>query len=137
MQVKDIWEDSDFESMGWHDARLYSISFPDDEFRFNLSIDYIFQWDKEGDHFKFWVSPCDMTFENVSNFKANVDFRDTMLIFISDLKRSNPRLSPNGKMTIWDYVIECDNGEISFSATGFEQKVKAQPVLSETQDLKV
>ena len=136
MKVKELWSDSDFEKMGWHDNRLYAISFPNEDFKLTLDIDYIFKWDRSiGNELKFWVSPCDLVFENVSELKIETDLKDSLLLFISDIKRSNPRLSPNQNVTIWDYVIECDNGLLSFSVTGFKQLVRAQPILSETQDL--
>ena len=136
MKVRECWLDSDFADMGWHDSRLYAVVLPDEEFKLTLDIDYIFKWEKSSDSVTgFWVSPCDLIFSNVSNFKVEIDFGNTNLLFISDIKRTNERLTPNGKYTEWDYEIECDNGLISFSATGFEQRVRKQPVLSESQDL--
>jgi len=136
MDVKEIWTDSEFDDLGWHDCRLYRMQFPDENFRLSFDIDYIFKWEKVSEHFKFWVAPCDLMFSDVSGLKINVDYKDSMLMFISEVKRSNPRLSPNGKVTIWDFLIECDNGQIIFSSTGFRQTIRSQPVLSESQDLK-
>ena len=128
MKVKDRWTDADFDQMGWHDCRLYSLAFPNEDFCLKLDIDYIFRWDKLTDgSFCFWVSPCDLIFRNVSDFKAEVDFANYMQLFISDLRRHNARPSPNGGVTLWDYEIECDHGQISFTATGFEQLVRKQP----------
>jgi hypothetical protein len=136
MKTKDLWTDSDFEAMGWHDCRFYAVTLPDEQFQMKLDIDYIFALDESmSEDLKFWVSPCDLIFENISQFKINVDFEDSMLLFIGDIKRTNPRLSPNKKVTIWDYFINCDNGSVSFSATGFKQILRAAPVLSKTQDL--
>ncbi len=136
MKVRERWFDSDFSDMGWHDARLYAVALPDEDFKLTLDIDYIFKWEKLYDSVTgFWVSPCDLIFGNVSSFKVSIDFGDTNLLFISDIQRKNKRLTPNGKYSEWDYQIQCDNGLISFSATGFEQRVRKQPVLSKTQDL--
>jgi hypothetical protein len=128
MEVKELWSDAEFDEMGWHDCRIYSLRFPDNELRLKLDIDYIFSWEKlPNDSFRFWVSPCELIFENVSDFKAEVDFKNYMQLFIMELKRGNARPSPNGKATLWDYEIDCDNGRIAFTATGFEQRVRAQP----------
>lgn len=136
MRVKEHWFNSDFEDMGWHDSRLYSIVIPSEDFKLSLDIDYIFKWAKsDGEQEGFWVSPCELLFFDVAGLKINVDFQDNMLLFISDIRRKNERLSPNGKAVEWDFEIECDLGLVSFSATGFEQRVRTQPVLSETQDL--
>ena len=119
--------------MGWHDCRIYSVALPDEDFCLKLDIDYIFRWEEQSDNrYSFWVSPCDLVFQNVSEFSVSLNYGNNMLLFISDL---NQWLSPNGKMTEWDYEIECDQGTIAFSATGFEQVVRSQPKASETQDL--
>lgn len=136
MKVKNRWTNDDFEQMGWHDCRVYSVALPEEDFSLKLDIDYIFRWDERpGGGYSFWVSPCDLVFLNVSDFSARLHYGNRMLLFISDLKRGNQRLSPNGKMMVWDYEIECDQGTITFSATGFEQIVRSQPKASETQDL--
>lgn len=136
MKVKEVWTDLEFEEMGWHDSRIYSLSLPTEQFLFKLDIDYIFKWVEDGSGgFNFWVSPCDLVFENVFNFKVEIDFRDTHLLYISNIERSNPRLSQNGKMKIWDYLIEADNGNISFSSSGYKQRVRDQPVFSEALDI--
>lgn len=136
MDVKAIWTDSDFEAMGWHDCRLYGLVVPDEDFNLSFDIDYIFKWEKSSDETTgFWVSPCDLVFENVSNFKVEMEFKDSLLLFVGNVNRGNRRLSPNGQLTVWDYEIECDNGVLSFSATGFNQHIRKQPILSASQDL--
>ena len=134
--VKEVWRDDDFDEMGWHDSRLYELSFPDEEFQIKFDIDYIFKWEKSsGSITGFWVSPCDLIFENVANFCVDIDFKNNTLIFISEIKRTNKRSTPNGRLVEWDYEMECDNGLIRFSSTGFKQRIRKQPILSESQDL--
>lgn len=71
MDVKPIWTDADFEEMGWHDGRLYGIIISDEDFSLTLDIDYIFKWENSSEEITgFWVSPCDLVFENVSGFKV-------------------------------------------------------------------
>tara|TARA_B100000745_G_C20111005_1_gene380246 strand:- start:616 stop:1038 length:423 start_codon:yes stop_codon:yes gene_type:complete len=138
MKVQEIWTSLDFEVMGWHDSRIYSITLPDENFQLAFDIDYTFKWERSsGSIVGFWVSPCDLIFKNISHFKMEVDYSDTNLLFISDIRRRNERLTPNRKFTQWDYEIECDAGLITFSSIGFEQKVRKQPVLSESQDLDI
>jgi len=137
MVVKEIWTNSDFEIMGWHDCRIYAMSFPDEKFKFYLELDYIFKWEKYYEGYKFWVSPCHLIFENIYDLRVEMDFQDSIGLYMIEIKRLNPRLSPNQKMTIWDYIIECDSGRIFVSASGFTQIVIKQPVLSETQDLDI
>ena len=137
MIVKQEWTDRDFELMGWHDSCIHSISFPIDQNKFVLDIDYIFEWEQkaEGDLYRFWVSPCELTFYWISNLKISLDFGITVGLDIMDITRSDPRTSPNGTAQIWKYVIDTDMGAISFEAAGFCQMVKKQPVISDFQVL--
>ena len=64
---KPIWDDSDFEVMGWHDASVWSMLANPEEYEFLLDLDYIFKWVPPGEgapNFKFWVAPVTMVFEN-------------------------------------------------------------------------
>ncbi|OWV67778.1 hypothetical protein ATY76_12640 [Rhizobium sp. R339] len=136
MIEKEIWTTEDFDVMGWHDCRLYSVSLPNENFEFKIDIDYIFKWERRGDLFTgFWVSECDLTFHNVSDFKIAIEPENTIPTIISDITRENMRPTPNGDFFVWDYEIKFDKGVIRFSATGFTQKLRSQPVFSETQDL--
>jgi len=61
---KTIWTDADLDRMGWHDARIYQISFSGD---LSFDIDYIFQWNQPlaaGMPFTFWVAPVTLVFTN-------------------------------------------------------------------------
>lgn len=136
MDVKHIWTDADFDDMGWHDSRLYSLSFPDENFEFSLDIDYIFQWVQPTSiSFQFWVSPCTLVFENVIDLKIDIDFSNSITISIIGIERSSDRMSPNGKAVMWKYAIETDKGILTFLSTGFRQYVRDNPRLIDSQDL--
>lgn len=136
MIVKEIWTDEDFLEMGWHDARLYRMSFPDDQCRIRFDIDYIFKWVKgEGGKFDFWVAPCLLEFRDVYDLKINLDFKNSYPIDILDIIRSAPKASPNSSTVFWDFEIILYDGKINFRSYGFEQKVLMQPIFSEAQDL--
>jgi hypothetical protein len=135
MDVKNIWTDEDFEKMKWHDNYIHSISFPGADCKMSFDIDYIFEWElnEEQNLYKFWISPCVIIFSSVLNLKIAIDFNNSVGLDISEIKRLNPRLSPNGKMTIWDYIVDTDKGTITFESTGYIQKVRKQPILSSRQ----
>ena len=135
--IKEIWGDDDFKDMGWHDCRLYGVKLLNENFNISFDLDYIFRWIKSENKFDgFDVAPCVLTFFNVSRLNIELNYNENLLCFISDIKRENMRPSPNGKFSLYDYSIECDTGFISFSATGFEQRVKSVPIRSEYQDLR-
>ncbi|MUZ71287.1 hypothetical protein GOZ90_01240 [Agrobacterium vitis] len=134
--IEAIWTDNNFLDMGWHDCRLYAIKLPTEEFGLSFDLDYILRWHREGDVFTgFDVAPCVLTFFNVSRLTISLDYAENLLCFISDIHRSNERTSPNGLYTLWDYRIDCDVGSLSFTSTGFEQRLTSPPLRSDTQDL--
>ncbi|MBQ4804095.1 hypothetical protein J8L88_14630 [Aquimarina sp. MMG015] len=136
MEIKDKWTDADFDIMGWHDSRLYQIKFPDENYNFTLFLDYIFKWEKQNDEtFKFLVSPCELKFENISNFKMSLSFENFLEIFIVEIRREKLGLTPNKKMMEWKYIIETDRGDIEFESTGFKMNLISQPILSDYQSL--
>ncbi len=137
MKVKEKWTNKDFNEMGWLDSRLYQIKFPDEEFDFTIYLDYIFKWEEQEDgFFKFWVSPCEMVFKNVSDLDINISFAKSIGIDIDNIKREKIGLTPNGKMINWKFSIETDKGFIELVATDFEMNLISQPILSNGQDLK-
>ena len=133
--MKQEWNDDNFQEMSWNFCRLYGVRLPDEDFRFFLDIDYIADWVRNGENFNFLVSPCLIKFNHVSNLKISLEYNENMLCFISEIRRTNRRPSPNGNMVEWDYKIECDVGFLSFTCTGFEQKSMSEHKLIETQDL--
>jgi hypothetical protein len=67
--------------------------------------------------------------------KIAIEPENTIPTIISDVTRKNMRPTPSGELFVWDYEIELDKGAIRFSATSFTQKLRSQPIFSETQDL--
>ncbi|MDH6309441.1 hypothetical protein M2451_002673 [Dysgonomonas sp. PFB1-18] len=132
------WCDKDFEQMGWHDSALYSISFPFDDLSLKFDIDYIMEWKLMEDPLlsKFYICPCSLVFKDVLNLRINMDFENNTSIYISEIERKNPTLSPNKKSTIWNYIIITDQGDISFTSTGFEQRAIKTPIWNDGYALK-
>jgi hypothetical protein len=137
-----IWTDNDYDQMGWHDSRVYAIAFDDKEFRFMLDIDYIFQWihPLEGEtYFKFWVAPVTLIFENIWDLKINIDSNGGLEI--DDIHRSNPNLPKNADFvnnrTEYDWIIETQQGEITFKSIGFKQYTKQKPILLSSQEIEL
>ena len=135
MKVKEIWTEVDFEAMSWHDSCIHAMYFPCDVNRFILEIDYLFSWEQNAndEFYKFWISPAQLTFVSVANLKIDVDFNIAVGLDIIDITRPSSRLSKNGKVDMWTYIIETDKGIISLESSGFVQKIKKQPVLSNSQ----
>ena len=130
---KQVWDDNDFSNMGWHDTTIWSMFANSTDFEFILDLDYIFKWvhpnEEEKDRrFKFWVSPATMVFVNVAGVKIELNSQQGQ-IWIDGLYRENPQLTPNGKLTEHTYRFDCQQGEISITATGFKMFVRKKPEL--------
>ena len=62
---KEVWSETDFDVMGWHDASIWSMVSNAKQLEYLFDIDYIFKWiyPKENEkYFKFWVAPATMFF---------------------------------------------------------------------------
>jgi hypothetical protein len=138
---KNIWTEQDFESMGWHDSKIYGIAF-EEKSEFVLDIDYIFMWIKPTEDqqaFKFWVSPCTLVFENVYNLNLDIEMSEPFEIQISDVSRNNPQRPKNADFIHrdieYDWKMETNNGEISFTSIGYKQYVRELPKLLDSQTI--
>jgi hypothetical protein len=135
--AKWIWTDNDFDAMGWHDATLWAMLADPERFEFLVDLDYIFEWVKpapEETYYKFWIAPVTMIFENAHTVKLDIESSQGT-IEVADLHRENPRPTPNGKLEERTYRFECQEGEISLLATGFQMIVRRNPALLGTQSL--
>ena len=135
-----IWDENDFEQMGWHDSKIYAIAFKDENFELALDIDYIVEWiHPVGDetHFKFHLAPATLVFRNVWDLKINIE--SNLDLEISDIHRDNPHQPKNAKQVQesieYDWRIETNDGEITFKSIGYKQYFRKPPVLSNLQTL--
>ena len=141
---KTVWDDGDFDQMGWHDATIHGIAFGPGDFELCLDIDYIFEWvhPQEGEeYFRFWVCPCTMVFQNVYELRLEADPCGSPTLSIDEVTRADPRKPTNaefiGKDTEWQWTLGCHHGEIAFRSTGFKQYVRSAPVLAQSQTLEL
>ena len=127
-----LWTEADFEIMGWHDARIYAVAFLEETFEFALDVDYIFEWVKPeppAEHFTFWVSPCTLVFENVSELE--IDLAPYVDLTIEDISRGESLVPRNaeaiGKAVEWRWNIASTGGAINMRAAGYKQHVRMAP----------
>lgn len=137
---KHIWDENDFEQMGWHDSKIYAIAFKDESFEFLLDIDYILEWihpKEDESNFKFWLAPSTLIFRNV--WDLNFSLETNLNLEIQDIHRVNPRPPKNSKRIEesleYDWTIETNNGEITFKAVGYKQYIRSAPILLDSQKI--
>lgn len=136
-----VWSEADFEVMGWHDSRIHALAFLPDDFEMVFDIDYIVKWvhpQPNETHFKFWVSPATLVFENVYDVEFELESYAGRLE-IDDIERDDERPPRNarhiGKQTEWKWSVRCQEGEIRFRSTGYKQYIRTHPVFSVSQAL--
>src|SRR5687768_10987408 len=122
--------------MGWHDATVHGIAFLSETWELALDLDYVFEWVEHTEpepHFTFWVAPCTLVFDNVSDLRLELEPYPELSV--ADLSRADPGVPRNaefiGKAADWQWTLECHQGVISFRATGYTQYVRAAPVHGE------
>lgn len=135
-----VWTEDDFDAMDWHDCRIYALAFHS-QFEFVLDIDYIFEWvcPAAGDtHFNFWVSPATLAFENA--FDLEISLAPYLEgIDINEIRREEAPCPENAdtdaNQTGWKWIIDCQEGEITFRSAGYQQFIRSTPSFSSFQQL--
>jgi len=133
--AKRVFDDADLSTMSFHDVHVWSMVPRAEAFEYLLDLDYIFAWvhPKAGEtHFKFWVAPATMVFENAYDIALHIDSSQGV-IEIADLYTENPGPTRNGVLTEHTYRFECQEGQISVRATGFKLFPRRGPELRSTQ----
>lgn len=137
--TKHIWTTSDFDVMGWHDSHVHGLAWKGEEFKtLFLDIDYIFAWVNPvppDHHFTFWVSPCTLVFNFVTNLDAQIGDSMTAEIEIEDITKASPIEGPKPFGTELPWTVQLQEGQICFSSTGYTQYVRERPIHIQNQKL--
>ena len=136
--AKPILTEGDFETMNWHDVRIYAVALLPYSFELMFDVDYIIGWihREQSDHrCKFWVAPATLVFENVYDTKFDLATYDGHLSIDSINRESqgSPRNAAYTRNTTeWLWTLGCHEGEITFRAAGYKLFVRENPRLSES-----
>ncbi len=76
-----------------------------------------------------------MVFENVYNLQIDID--SNVGLEIDEILRENPKKPKNsdhiGINIEYDWIIQLQQGELSFNSVGFKQIIKGAPILLDRQ----
>lgn len=127
MELKE-WTDKDFDEITWHLNVLHSFSLPTDKFEFCLDIDFILEakLTNQDNRYEITVAPCLLYFENVNEVNMNLTLSVGQNII--EITRDFPKKHKG--VVFWEYCILLDSGKITFSSSGFRQKMLAPPKTS-------
>jgi hypothetical protein len=134
------WTDAQFDSMTWHDNHVHTLRIIEGEHGAGtlvLDIDYILEWLRgESGAIRFRIARADLKFFGVTSLRFAVDFAAASAAlgpFSIDgvERRTEPR--ERYTATIWTLRLNWPIGEISFEATGFEQLLVGEPIVTDRQ----
>ncbi|HEX7449157.1 MAG TPA: hypothetical protein VF306_16505 [Pirellulales bacterium] len=141
----------DFEQYCWHDCRIWGIEFQTGEPEqgdwtsdLRLDIDYICQWLCDSGPCRFRVAPALLVFHEVMNLAISFERRDPAgypvpahPLSISEVERqpaNKDQSMTDQSQHLWKIKLnDPDGGLISFSASGFTQTLRTEPVLLDEQ----
>lgn len=128
---KSSWSQDDYERLSWSDATVHALAFDSDRRRLLFDVDHVFGFEEpaEGeDSFRFWVAPCTLVFRDVDAIESRLATPDATGLRVAALARSELAPNPDGTPR-WRWSLDCDQGDVSFGASGFEQRVRRPPTL--------
>lgn len=127
MELKE-WTEKDFDKISWHLNVLHAFSIPNDKLEFCLDIDFILEakLTNKDNRYELTVAPCLLCFENVN--EVNMDLTLSVGQNIIEITRASPQMYK--EVMFWEYCILLDSGKITFSSSGFRQKILAPPKTS-------
>lgn len=125
-----IWDQDDFETMGWHDNPIYAMSFEDDVM---FDLDYLFKWVQPllpRTNYWFWISPATLLFKQPTRLEIDIELDFVNGIEINMITKE----VVNGKT---NYIIEAQEGRIRIQTEEFTQIIRRPPTLQITQCLPI
>ena len=129
---RQVWTDSEFEQMGWHDSKIHAVAVISENFELLLDLDYILEWVDPvlpDSHFSFIIAPATLIFHHVWSLEMQLS-SELDLFSLYDIEREDKKLTPNGKMLSWQWTLNGDSGYIRFRAIGFTQQLRRRPLLT-------
>lgn len=122
--IKTVWTTADYVDMGWHDSRLHSVSFLDENFKFSIDLDYPIR----SKNFEKILLPARMIFHDAFDISMKLEAKNMIGIYIRELTLRRAGRSPNGKIDMYQCTIDTDVGKIGLTTSGFEMTfLKPEP----------
>jgi hypothetical protein len=140
---KAVWTAADFDTVGWHDARVHAIAFHEDEqdAELLLDLDYIVRWidpEPPAEYFSFLIAPATLVFEKVWHLDGELGAAERTLLQIQGIERRDPDNDRQREMGLHMWVVEWSQGHgLTLLASGFRQHFRRRPVRVEGQWLEL
>lgn len=135
------WTETQFAEMSWHDNHVHAMRIVEGAHGSGdlvLDIDYILEWLKGPQGYRFKIVPATLRFRGVTNLRVKLDYAaSSAAIGPFSIHSIERREESRERYTAqcWDIVVNWPEGEISFEADGFNQEVWGKLRVSENQHL--
>jgi hypothetical protein len=137
-----VWTHHQLEEMSWHDNHVHALRIVEGKRgagQLILDLDYILEWVKNQDgKIQFRVLPATLTFLDVTSLRISLDYATpTAALGPFSIHAIGRKIEPRERYEahVWRIQISWPVGEISFEASGFEQRGVGTPVLADNQCL--
>jgi hypothetical protein len=130
--TKQVWTESDFDSMNWHDSTIHAIRWSPETYEFLLDIDYVVRItgpSSVDERFSYLVAPATLAFRGAYELSLDVSLYDLSLS-VDRVQRDEQRSTREGyvpQCTEWLWTINCIQGEITLRAPGFALYLRSAP----------
>jgi len=136
------WTEADYDELSWHDNHVHGIAIREGEHgtgELILDLDYIVEWIKDGNKFKFKIAPALLTFHRISDLIISLNYVNPSAAItpfsLSDISREKHVFANGYSSFRWSMGINWPEGTVSFIADGFKQFLRSEPLLVENQHL--
>lgn len=126
--------------MTWHDNHVHALRIVERKHGTGvlvLDIDHIVEWLRgEGGGIRFRIARADLRFLGVTSLRLTLDYAAVsaaMGPFSLDGIERRTEARERYTATLWTLRLNWPIGEISFEATGFEQRLLGKPIVTDRQ----
>ena len=135
------WTQQQFESMSWHDNHVHGLRLVEGQNgagELVLDLDYIVEWLSGKGAIQFRIVPATLRFTDVTNLRIALDYATPSAALGPFSIHTNERQDePRERYVahVWRIFVNWPAGEITFEASGFEQRSTGEPIVSDMQHL--
>jgi hypothetical protein len=137
--MKRIWTEADLSDLSWHDNGVHALRVIEGTDVFGeliLDLDHIVEWIDSEKGYEFRVAPAELRFRDVTDLRMTLDYSAASAALTPfTLDGIQTEQMADGHSNRWTLKINWPVGEISFSSTGFTQRLTGEPAVSSAQSL--
>jgi hypothetical protein len=142
-QHQRAWTEADYTDMSWHDNHVHGFTILEGEYgegELALDIDYILEWRPAiTGRYTFLIAPATLCFRNVTDLRISLDYVNPNAgitpFSISSIDRQEHTYANGHTTFLWSIGVNWPEGVLTFAASGYLQKIRAEPIETSQQSL--